>query len=208
MSEIGDYKGNSYREKEEAKQEVTEQPKKVEKVVSGQVKKKKKSEFRKLGDVFISEDAANVKSFILMDVLVPAIKKAISDIVVNGIDMVLYGGTGRLKRDNGTSKVSYRSYYDRKDDRDSRPSSGATRNGYDYDDITFPTRGEAELVREHMENIVDQYGIVTVADFYELAGVQTQYTDQKYGWTNLRSVKVTRVYDGYRLDLPKAFPIH
>lgn len=58
----------------------------------------KKSEMQKFADVFISEDVNNVKSYIVMDVLVPAIKKAISDIVTNGIDMILYGETGKSKR--------------------------------------------------------------------------------------------------------------
>lgn len=207
MSEIGDYKGNSYREKEEAKKEV-EQPKKVEKVVQGTVKKKKRSEFRKLSDVFISEDAANVKNFVLMDVLVPAIKKAISDIVTNGIDMVLYGGNGRVKRDSATSKVSYRSYYDRKDERDSRANTPVSRTGYSHDEIIFITRGDAERVLDCMENVIDQYGLVTVADYYEFAGERSEHTDQRYGWTNIRSAKVVRVYDGYRIDLPKAYPLH
>ena len=43
--------------------------KKVEKVVKGTVKKKKKSEVSKFKDVFISEDANSVKNYIFMDVL-------------------------------------------------------------------------------------------------------------------------------------------
>ncbi len=82
-----EYKPNSHRSKEERKESIPE--KHVEKVISGTVKPKKKSEMQKFADVFISEDVNNVKSYIVMDVLVPAIKKAISDIVTNGIDMIL-----------------------------------------------------------------------------------------------------------------------
>lgn len=71
-------KGNSHRSKEE---QASLEKKRVEKVVHGKVKTKKKSEMSKFKDVFISEDAANVKSYVFMDVLVPAIKKAIGDIV-------------------------------------------------------------------------------------------------------------------------------
>lgn len=38
--------------------------------------------------MFISEDAGNIKSYVVLDVLVPAIKKAIADIVTGGIDML------------------------------------------------------------------------------------------------------------------------
>ena len=74
-----DYKPNSKRYKEN-KAEV--EKRKTEKVVSGKVKTKKKGEMRKLKDVFISEDASNVKSYVIMDVLIPAAKKAISDIII------------------------------------------------------------------------------------------------------------------------------
>ena len=87
-----EYKSNSYKSKEQT--EVPEE-KKIQKVANG--KTRKKSELSKFANVFISEDVQNVKSYILMDVLVPAIKKAISDIVANGIDMLLYGESGRTK---------------------------------------------------------------------------------------------------------------
>ena len=83
-----DYKPNSHRYKEAQKRAAAED-KKVEKVVTGTVKVKKKNEIGRLKDVFISEDVNNVKNYVLMDVLIPAVKKAISDIVTNGIDMIL-----------------------------------------------------------------------------------------------------------------------
>ena len=85
-----EYKSNSHKSKEGQTETLTER-KKVEKVVHGKVRTKPKSGISKVTDMFISEDAANVKSYIVMDVLVPAVKKAISDIVRDGIDMILYG---------------------------------------------------------------------------------------------------------------------
>ena len=83
------YESNSHRSKELQREEAQSE-KRVQKVVTGNVKTRK-NEVRKFTDIFISEDAANVKSYIFMDVLVPAIKKAISDIVTDGVDMILYG---------------------------------------------------------------------------------------------------------------------
>ena len=60
-----DYKPNSHKYKEEQKNLPAER-KKVEKVVTGKVKTKKKSEASKLKDVFISEDVSNVKSYICL----------------------------------------------------------------------------------------------------------------------------------------------
>lgn len=197
------YKPNSVKYKTEHKEAPAD--KKVEKVVTGNVIKKKNG-VRKFTDIFISEDFANVKSYVLMDVLVPAVKKAISDIVTDGIDMILYGGTGRSRKcGNNTSYVSYRSYSDRRDDRRKEPA--VSRSGYSYDDIILNTRAEAEEVMLQMTELLDRYGIVSVADLYDLVGVTGNYTDNHYGWTQLRSAEVIHVRDGYLLKLPRAILI-
>ena len=199
-----EYKSNSHKSKENQKGSVPK--KKVEKVIAGTAKSKKKSEIRKFTDVFISEDVNNVKSYILLEVLVPAIKKAISDIVTNGIDMILYGGTGKTKSNSTASKVSYRSYYDRGNGRRDY-SSVRTKIGYNYDDIILDNRGEAEDVLLRMDELISTYGLVSVADLYDLVGVTGNYTDNKYGWTDIRSASVIRVRDGYMLKLPKVLPL-
>jgi len=90
------YEPNSHKYKEEQKAAVQVE-KKVGKVIRGSAKPKKKGEMQKFADIFIAEDASNVKSYILMEVLVPAVKKAISDMVTNGIDIILYGETGHTR---------------------------------------------------------------------------------------------------------------
>lgn len=204
MDEIYSYKSNSHKSKEE---QIPER--KIEKVVSGTVKTKKKSDIQKFADIFI-EDINNVKSYILMEVLIPAIKKAIFDIVTNGIDMILYGETGRTRNKSTiASKVSYQRYYDRMDEqkRDYRISS--VRNGFDYDELIFPTRGDAEAVLDAMNEIISQYGIVSVMDLYDLANVSTDnYQLNRYGWTDISGCKAIRVRDGYVLNLPRPLPIN
>lgn len=199
---MDDYKPNSHKFKEEQKESTSE--KKVEKVISGSAKSKKKNEIQKFADVFISEDVNNVKSYILLDVLVPAIKKAISDIVTNGIDMVLYGESGRTKKNSTSSKISYRSYYDK----EHSYNSPTVKSGYSYDDIILDNRGEAEDVLSRMDELVASYGIVSVADLYDLVGITGNYTDNKYGWTDVRSATVVRTRDGYLIKLPKVLPLN
>lgn len=199
-----DYKSNSHK----SKQKESVPDKKVEKVINGKARAKKKSGVRKLTDIFVAEDVNDVKSYILLDVLAPAVKKAISDIVVNGIDMLLYGETGHSKKSSGGSKISYRSYYDRRDDRRDDKYCPRTRSGYDYDDIILDSRGEAEEVLERMDDLIDNYGIVSVADLYDLVGINGNYTDNKYGWTDIRNASVQRTRDGYLLRLPKALSLN
>lgn len=204
MNEIN-YKPNSHKAREEQKQ-VPE--KKVEKVVRGTVKSKKKSEIKKFTDVFISEDASNVKNYLFMDVLIPALKKAVSDMVTTGVDMLLYGEDGRTKRRTPASSVSYGNYYGRKRDDDRNYSSSKSNNVNDYDDFVLETRGEAEEVLEQMGALIETYGQVSIADLYDLVGKTcTNYTYNRYGWVNIRNADVVRIRDGYLLKLPKALPI-
>ena len=202
-----EYKSNSNKSKVEIKESANAEHK-VEKVVTGKVIAKKKSGFQKLTDEFISEDAKNIKSYVLGEVLIPAIKKAISDIVTDGIDMILYGGSGRNGNRRSTAdKVSYRNYYDR-DRRDSRVNDRSSYNAsYDYNDIILDSRGEAEDVLSRMDELMETYGLVRVADLYDLVGISGSYTDNKYGWTNIRSAQIVHVRDGYMIKMPRAIPI-
>ena len=186
--------------------------KRVQKVARGPVKTKT-NEIRKLADIFISEDISNVKNYIFMDVLVPAIKKAVYDIVTNGIDMFLYGGSGRGKTSSNAPKVSYRNYYDQKNNNvnnnNYRGSENTkSHNGFDYEDIVFSNRGDAELVKQQMRDVIARYGFVTIADMYEMAdpNLTAPYTSHKYGWMDVSSAEAVRVRDGYILKLPRAVP--
>lgn len=203
------YTPNSHKYKEEQKQNsMVPTEKRVQTVVKDPARTKK-NEVRKIADIFISEDVANVKNYIFMDVLVPAIKKAIYDIVTNGIDMFLYGGTGKGKSNNSPgAKVSYRNYYDQKNTSNYRGSENVrSNNGFEYDDIEFQSRGEAEAALKQMHDTVTRYGMVTVADLYDMAGLSAPYTSQKYGWLSVNGVNVVRTRDGYVLKLPRAVPI-
>lgn len=196
-----DYKPNSHRSKEQELHEPMPE-KRTEKVVTGNVKQRKKSGLAKAGSIFVPGDVESVKSYILMDVLVPSIKRAISDIVCNGINMLL-GEPSRGKSGSPGAKVAYRQYYQ---DRDERPSYNRPRvqAQYSYDDIVFETRGDAEEVLYRMEELLERFDVVSVADLFDMAGISCQYTDNKYGWTDLRNAHVEHVRDGYIISLPRA----
>ena len=201
------YTPNSHKYKEEQKQKAAAPvDKQIQKVVKNPAKIKT-NEARKLADIFISEDISNVKNYIFMDVIVPAVKKAIYDVVTNGIDMFLYGGSGKGKSSSNTPKVSYRNYYERKDSGYRVSENSVSHNSFDYDDIVFDNRGEAEAAKQQMMDLIDRYGIVTVGDLYEMANQNAPYTAQKYGWIDVRSAETVRVRDGYKLKLPRAVPI-
>lgn len=198
---------NSHKSRNE-KQNAPNPPdkKRVEKVVRGNVKAKKNNT-RTLTSVFINEDAANVKNYVLFDVIVPSVKKALYDLVVGALDMTLFGGRGGANNKRPTAdKVSYRDY-NGISSRDDRSSRTYTSSGYSYDDITLDSRGEAEAVLSRMDEVIEEYGEVRVADLYDLVGITGEYTDNKYGWTNIRNARVVRTRDGYKIEMPRALPL-
>ena len=198
---MDEYKPNSHKYKEEQARKA-ERPK-AEKVVAHAAKTRKKSDISKLSDVFISEDVSNVKSYVLMDILVPAVKKAISDIVTNGIDMILYGESGRSdKRKSSSGYVSYRDYSRKDHDRPAR------RSGFDFDDVIFESRAEAERAIDQMIGMIERYGYVTVGDLFDMADLTAPHTAYNYGWFNVAMAESVRTRNGdYVIKLPKAMPI-
>ena len=201
-----DYKPNSHKAKAE-EQALAE--KKVDKVISGTAKVRKKTGARKVMDAFISEDAANVKSYVLMDVIIPTLKDLLADVVKTTVDTILFSGSSNSRsgstRRRSDGYISYNRFSDRRDDRrDNHRVTVASR--YNFDDIELESKGEADYVLEQMDALLDQYGMVSVADLYDMVGLsdQREYTDQNYGWTSLRNARTERVRGGgYMLDLPK-----
>lgn len=193
------YAPNSNKSKDD-----TIQKKDIKPVVTVPAKTKKKSTFEKFAGNFISEDAPRVSDYLFKDILIPAAKKLVSDVVTNGIDIILYGNSGR-RTSNGipaTRYTSYNSIYDRQ----AQPRA-ASRPKYNYDEIVLQNRGEAEVVLNELNNIIRKYGQATVADLYDLVGMTGNFTDNDYGWTDLRYAEILRDRDGYWLKMPKPMPI-
>lgn len=194
---------NSSRAREGKKRdaEPPKDGKKVEKVVRGKVKTKQNG-VRKWTDIFFSEDTANVGNYIVMDVLVPSIKRAIYDIVVNSLDMSLFGGRGGSGGKRSThDKISFRDY-NGISRRDERSYSNARESG--YQDIVYETRADARDVLDSMDEILEQYDTVSVADMYDLSGLTCEHTLNNYGWDDIHNAKIVPVNGGYIIRMPRA----
>ena len=185
---------------------TNKEEKKFEPVISGTVKTKKRSELTKFAGSFVSEDVHTVKNYILSDIIVPELKALIDNVISNGIHTLLYGSSSGVKKKSG-SEVSYRSYYERP--KASKVTYASSKSSsYDYDDVIFETRGDADVVLERMREIIEHYNIVCVADFYDLSNSNIgTYTDNRYGWKNLDNAKVERVSEGFVIRFPKISPI-
>lgn len=203
-----DYRPNTNKMKETKKAEETE--KKVEKVISGTARVKKKSKLDGFMSNFISEDAKSVKSYVFGEVLIPAIKKAISDIVTDGIDIILYGESRKGSRRSPSGGVTYNSYSGYYNDRRPRMNErqALTTPGYFCEDIILDKRADAEEVLTRLDELIEAYGLVRVSDLYDLVGMSCDFTYNNYGWTNIRNANIQRTRDGgYAIKMPRAMPI-
>ena len=189
------YQSNS----KKSKINTVEDKNKVDKIVKGKVKTKKKNSIL---TSFINDDLQDIKKYIVEDVLIPTIKKTITDVVKNSIDMFFYGEVSRSNRSN-SSRISYSSYYDR----DREPRSRSRRNSLLIDDIVLESRAEAEEVLDRLDEMIEEFGMASVLNLYDLIGVTAPFTADKYGWTDIRNATAVRVRDGYLLKLPRVMPL-
>ncbi len=183
-----------------------EESKKRKRVTNARVVKRRKPFLLRI----FGDHTEGVGNYIIWDVLIPAAKSTISDMISNGIEMLLYGEPGgkrkRIRRHKDRSYVSYSSIYS---DREKRPRriSPRSRSRQRFDDIVIDSRGEAEEVLSTLVELIEMYDIATVADFYDAVGVSGEFVDNKFGWDRLGNTEVVRVRDGYILDLPKPYAL-
>ncbi len=210
----------SYPANSKTKKVVEEVPeKKVEKIITGKVKTQQKGLGKKLGEIFFEDDQKSVGSYILYDVLIPAAKDLITDMVSGGIEMLLYGDRRPRKSpgsfysgrhdtySNYNSRYTYSSSAPVRENRE-RTISRTGRARHDFKEIILETRGEAEDVLSHLMDMTADYGMASVADLYDLVGISSEFTDDKYGWVDLRDSSVSRARGGgYIINLPRAIPL-
>ena len=197
-----EYQSNSHRTKELAAQEKPAE-RRTEKVVTGGTKLRKKSALTKTVNAFLPGDVDDVKRYVLMDELIPTIKRTISDVVRNAVDMLLGVNTTPRSSSPAGTRVSYRSYYDARDGRRESTALRPRSTPYSYDDVVFDRYEDAAEVLLRMRELVGRFDAVSVADLFDMTGHAGNYTDNKYGWTDLSDARVERVSDGYIIRLPR-----
>lgn len=162
----------------------------------------------------------DVKERVVDDVLKPgaldfvsdmasSIIEAFAETALAAVDIIIWGEESERKRGG------YNSIYDAKKRRRGRGSSkrptrrteSGRKDVYDYKEFPFDCREDAEEVRKDLKDILRQYEVVSVADFYrhELVNLDYSHADEKFGWEDLGAAYVSKGRGGkYYLNLPKA----
>lgn len=190
--------------------------KKIEKVITGEAARRKKPLSKRFMETFVGGDSKSVWGYVFFDVIVPAVKDMAADAVSQSIERLLFGETRSTSRRTGQRPSGSNGYvsYNRFSSQASagrreepRTMSRQGRATFNFDEVIVPTRGEAEMVIDRLFDLVSRYEQATVSDLYELVGVSGTFTDEKWGWTDIRGAGVTRVSNGYLLDLPRPEPL-
>lgn len=158
---------------------------------------------KKISETFMTEDAKDVKTWLLMDVLIPGIKSTILDI----LSMMFFGETnyrGSSRKSSSSGRVDYRSKYQSSSERTTRRRRNER---YDSDDqvdfrnIIIRNREDAEDIIEEMRKRIRDVNSVSIADLLDLIDVPGRYTDNNWGWDDEMDVGIRRVSSGYLIDV-------
>lgn len=185
---------------------TSQPPKKVTSVVDAKPKLQKEPLGKKVKRIFFSEDVDNVGSFIFIDVLVPAIKDLLASIVENTVNVALFGSgsTRRSYLSRGNPQQRANLYWNSSVGNQRPYANERPRSTNNFREIIYETQADASRVLDGMMELVSSYGLASIADLYSFSNLSSDnYTNNDYGWTNLRGSRVVRVRDGYILELPK-----
>lgn len=203
---------NSHTRKEprvDRRSEKSPEKKEVVRVTRSKATVRKRPLYKKFLDAFRPEDNVGFVEYTLLDVLVPGIKDAMADAVHGTIDNAF--GTHSRSRHYRRGRGGYTSYNrmsdarprgrrDRDDDiRDRRAPRGPS----DHREIIVDSRVEAEEVVDSLIELASKYDVATMRDLLSMVGEPHNYTDEDWGWTDLRGTRIHRVRDGYLIDLPR-----
>lgn len=173
----------------------------LSKITTGNVKVKKKGISSKIVGLFFPEDKETVKQYIIQDRIIPGLKS----FALDALSIALNGKPTPKAPTNGTY-FAYNRMTPTAQNIYGKPAGAYSPRleQHDYNTIAFETRGDAEGVLFAMKQQIKEYSKVSVADMYELVGLDCEFTDYKYGWYDLENAYAVRTKDGYVLSLPHA----
>lgn len=199
------------------REETAEPTKNIVRVAEGEVIRRKRPMSKRFKEAILGGDSKSVGEYVLLDVLIPAIRDMISDAATTSIERMVYGGDVRPHGRRPSQRVGGglgHTRYDRmgssnrrEDPRDREPMSRRARAQHDFDEVILSTRVEADEILTQMYDLLEKFDAVSVADLYELSGISSNHVDHRWGWVDLTGSGITRTRSGYLLDLPRPEPL-
>lgn len=189
------------------KGDVREKAKRV--VAVTPVKQKKGLVKRLFGGLFGPDGIRRIGSYVASDIVLPAVKNMLADSLKSGVDLALFGEHRPASRGYSKSsdvqpapKTNYSAY---SRSRSSTVERGTTNRMAKYvDDYIIGDRMEAIECLDQLTELADKYNSVAVADYYDMIGVRTHFTDNNYGWTidSIKHASIASVRGGWVIKFP------
>ena len=174
--------------------------------VKGEVTKKKTGLGKKLRAVFFEEDAKSTGKKLVGDVLVPAAKDLLYDLITKGAGIGIYGESSSRKGKRGESKSSYTSYY-KSDTRERERARRVNPVTIDLNEYGFEIEDDAQSLLDMLRRDIRDNGEALVTSFFDSIGEtpNTEYTIADYGWDDIDDIPRKPSFSKglWYLDLPR-----
>lgn len=195
---------------------------KAEKAIEGTATVKKKTLGAKFKGIFTGVSPKEVFDDVVDKAIIPGIKGMLFDAGERALDRWFGSGTGNTPGRaaartmvTNVAHVAYNKFSAPNNvarPTDPRPPVTMTRRGqavFDFDELEFETRQDASIILNLMYDRLQNYGSVSVAEFYTWADVQGNFTDNNYGWRDLSGTGPTRNprTGRFTLNLPDPIPL-
>lgn len=169
----------------------------------------KKSIFKRIANAIIDPSGVQeIKGDLKEDLKTKsadAIKSIASSALKGAVDSIFYGQS-TMSQNYRSGQTNYSGYSYGSRGRTVSRNQPQTRSRQRFNSRRFliETAEQAETVLSSLTVQVHDFGSASVADFYNLVDVMTEYTDNSYGWRNLDTAHIERVAEGYIVVLPEA----
>ena len=174
---------------------------------------------RRATNGFIQNDAHSVGNYLVSDILLPTAKKALADLITNGISMLLYGEPGGIQTTNrftggssyNRSSLSNNGYYNNASNITYGGNYGGRYNSARAATYSFELESKTDCyqVLDRIYEILDlPDGAVSIADVKDLIGIPDQivHTDNNFGWSRLPLIEPRRGMGCWIIDFPSPAP--
>lgn len=223
---MDEFPSNSNRAKASQPGEAEPPKKKVEPIVTGKVIKRKTPIRTRLTNIFMGGNPKQAAAHVFTEVLVPGAKNVFADAMYQGVDKIvfgevrstsvrgvnplmsgIFGGGGPMGSPFTTNYQQISTPTGQTANQAVKAISGRAGPRPNFGQIIIPSRHEADEVINKMAWFIQEYQFVSVSDLCEMLNLQAEFTDEKYGWTDIRQLGIKRVTQGYLLVLPNPQPL-
>ena len=193
------YPSNSLTERKAMNQPKKTKREKIAKVTSGKVSLQKEPLGVKIKKMFLPGDVKDIKSYALNQVIIPGVKNG----VLSLLELAFFGEVRRRISGGSPNRTNYSYISSNNVPIQTRAQSVSQRDRatHNFQNILFTDCQDAENVISTLLDLIDRYGQATVADFYDAAGFEAEWTDDHYGWKSFQKLEARRVRDGYVIDV-------